>query len=174
MLAHRQFVRKRDLYPGIMHFAIFWGFSILLLATTIAAFEFNSEKYLYWVWPTAHIRIPLGFVWDVLGGGLAAVGLSMAVWRRYVIRPGRLNTALDDGLVLAFLFGLLISGFMIEGLRIGATELNPSSVFFDPSVAGWSPIGWVVAKILLAIGFTSEYSSQQSFMHRQDSIASRT
>ncbi len=152
LIAHRQFVRKRDLYPGIMHFAIFWGFSILLIATTIAALEFNAEKYLNWVWPTAHARIPLGFTWDVLGGGLAAVGLLMAVWRRYVIRPGRLNTALDDAVVLGFLFALLISGFLIEGFRIAATELNPASSFYDPSVAGWSPIGWIVAKTLLGIG----------------------
>jgi len=152
LLAHKQFVRKRDLYPGIMHFAIFWGFSILLIATTIAALEFNAEKYLNWVWPTAHARIPLGFAWDVLGGGLATVGLLMAVWRRYVIKPGRLNTALDDGVVMSFLFALLISGFLIEGFRIAATELNPSSTFYDPSVAGWSPIGWVVAKTLIGIG----------------------
>ncbi len=152
LVAHRQFVRKRDLYPGIMHFAIFWGFSILLIATTIAALEFNAEKYLNWVWPTAHARIPLGFTWDVLGGGLAAVGLLMAVWRRYVIRPGRLNTALDDAVVLGFLFALLISGFLIEGFRIAATELNPASSFYDPSVARWSPIGWIVAKTLLGIG----------------------
>ncbi|MCH7969893.1 MAG: hypothetical protein IH960_02470, partial [Chloroflexi bacterium] len=76
LLAHRQFVRKRDLYPGIMHFAIFWGFSVLLIATTVAAIEFNAEEYLNWILPTAHARIPLGFAWDVFGGGLAAVGLS--------------------------------------------------------------------------------------------------
>ncbi len=155
LFAHRQFVRKRDLYSGIMHFSIFWGFGVLLIATIIAALEFNAEKYLEWAWPTAHARVPLGFVWDVFGGGLAALGLSMAAWRRYVFKPGRLNTVLDDGIILSFLFGLLLSGFLIEGMRIGATELNPASTYYDTSVAGWSPLGWVVAKILLAIGFTS-------------------
>ena len=155
LFAHKQFVRKRDLYPGIMHFSIFWGFTILLIATTIAAFEFNAEKYLDWIWPTAHARVPLGFVWDVFGGGLATIGLSMAAWRRYVIRPGRLNTALDDGIVLSFLFGLLLTGFLVEGMRIGATELNPVSPYFDESVAVWSPIGWIFAKALLGIGFTA-------------------
>ena len=155
LFAHRQFVRKRDLYPGVMHFSIFWGFLILLIATTIAALEFNSEKYLDWVWPTAHIRVQLGFVWDVFGGFLAAVGLGMAAWRRYVWKPERTNTALDDNAVLAFLFGLLLTGFLIEGLRISATELNPASSYYDPSVAGWSPIGWLFAKALMGIGFTT-------------------
>ena len=151
LLAHRKFVRKRDTYPGVMHFAIFWGFSILLIATTLAALEFNAEKYLNWILPTMHIRVQLGFIWDVFGGGLASIGLFMALWRRYVIKPGRLNTALDDGIVLSFLFAILITGFLVEGLRIGATELNPASPYFNESMAGWSPIGWVFAKTLLKI-----------------------
>ena len=44
LLAHRKFVRRRDTYPGVMHFAIFWGFSILLIATIVAALEFNAEN----------------------------------------------------------------------------------------------------------------------------------
>ena len=156
VFVHKKFVRKRDLYPGIMHFSIFWGFGILLIATTVAAAEFNSEHYLDWILPTAHSRVLLGFVWDVLGGGLAMVGLSMAAWRRYIIRPGRLNTALDDGIVLIFLFGLLATGFMVEAMRIGATELNPASDYFDESVAIWSPIGWLLAKMFLGLGFTTE------------------
>ena len=87
LLAHRKFVRKRNLFPGVMHFAIFWGFSILLIATTISALEFNAERYLNWIWPTVHARVQFGFIWDVLGGGLAALGLFMALWRRYVIKP---------------------------------------------------------------------------------------
>ena len=43
LLAHRKFV-KRELYPGIMHFSIFWGFMILLLATTVAAIEFVEHQ----------------------------------------------------------------------------------------------------------------------------------
>ena len=155
LLAHRKFVRRRDTYPGVMHFAIFWGFSILLIATTVAALEFNAEKYLNWILPTMHIRVQLGFIWDVFGGGLASIGLFMALWRRYVIKPGRLNTALDDGIVLSFLFAILITGFLVEGLRIGATELNTTSPYFNESIAGWSPIGWVFAKTLLKIGFST-------------------
>ena len=72
----------------------------------------------------------------------------MAAWRRYVIKPERLNTFADDGIVLLFLFALLFTGFLIEGLRIGATELNPASTLYDTSAAAWSPVGWVFAKVL--------------------------
>jgi Fe-S oxidoreductase len=40
-------------------------------------------------------------------------------------------------------------------MRIGATELNPSSSYYDTSIAVWSPIGWIFAKALMGIGFTS-------------------
>lgn len=154
IFAHRKFVRH-ELYPGLMHFAIFWGFSVLLVATTWSAVEFNFEKYLHWTLPTAHWRVQAGFVWDVFGGGLATAGVGMAAWRRYVVRPGRLNTFLDDGFVLFLLGLLLFTGFLLEGLRLGATELNPASPLYKPAQAVWSPGGWLVAKALSGFGMTA-------------------
>ena len=155
LLAHRKFV-KRELYPGIMHFSIFWGFMILLLATTVAAIEFNVEKYLNREFPTVEYRIAAGFIWDIFGGVLATIGLSMAAFRRYVVRPNRLHSYSDNAFVLGYLALILLTGFLIEGARIGATELNPAdSKFYDPGVAGWSPVGWVFAKGLYGIGFTA-------------------
>ncbi len=153
LFRHQKF-RNRERYAGYMHLAIFWGFSILLLATTIAAIEFNAEEYLDWTFPTSHIRLQTSLVWDVFGGLLAAIGLGMAAWRRYVIKPERLNTFADDGIVLGFLFALVFTGFLIEGLRIGATELNPASALYDTSAAAWSPVGWLFAKVLDGIGMT--------------------
>ena len=153
LFGHRKF-RNRERYAGYMHFAIFWGFGTLLVATTLAAIEFNTEEYLDWTFPTANIRLQTGLVWDLFGGLLATAGLAMAAWRRYVIRPSRLNTFADDGAILAFLFALLVTGFLLEGLRIGATELNPASHLYNTSAAAWSPVGWVVAKLLGGIGLT--------------------
>ena len=151
LFRHRKF-RNRERFAGYMHLFIFWGFGILLLATVIAAIEFNTEKYLDWTFPTAHIRLQTSFVWDVFGGLMATIGLGMAAWRRYVMKPERLNTFADDGVVLLFLFALLLTGFMVEALRIGATELDPSG---DPFPAAWSPIGWLIAKTLSDIGMTT-------------------
>ena len=153
LLAHRKFV-KHELYPGIMHFALFWGFLILLLATTVAAIEFNAEEYLNWEFPTVEYRVAAGFAWDIFGGALAAIGLVMAALRRYVVRPNRLHSYSDNWVVLGYLALLLFTGFLIEGARIGATELNPASRFFEEGVAGWSPIGWTFAKALDGLGFS--------------------
>ena len=94
------------------------------------------------------------FVWDIFGGVLASVGVAMAAYRRYVVRPGRLNTFLDDGFVLSLLGLLLFTGFLLEALRIGATELNPASDLYKPSQAVWSPIGWLFAKSLSGMGLS--------------------
>jgi Fe-S oxidoreductase/nitrate reductase gamma subunit len=151
IFAHRRFVRH-ELYPGFMHFALFWGFLLLLIATLLAMIEFNAAEYLDWTFPTVRWRVQTGFVWDIFGGLLAAVGVAMAAYRRYVIRPTRLNTFLDNGVMLALLALLLLTGFLLEGLRIGATELNPQSDLYAPRAAVWSPVGWVFAKALGAAG----------------------
>ncbi len=153
---HGKFHPRRERYASVMHFAIFWGFAILLLATTVAALEFNFEEYLGVTFPTAYFRVQAGFVWDVFGGILALIGVAMAVWRRYVLKPERLNSFADDSVILGYLFLLLLTGFALEGLRIAATELNPLSEFYDPAVAVWSPVGWIFAKGFEAVGLSIE------------------
>jgi Fe-S oxidoreductase len=49
----------------------------------------------------------------------------------------------DDGAVLAFIGTLLLTGFLLEGLRLAATERNPSSSLFNPGAARWSPAGYL-------------------------------
>ena len=152
---HGKWHVRSELYGSVMHFSLFWGFAVLVLATTIAAIEFNVEEYLGFRVPTAYYRVQFGFVWDILGGGLATVGLVMAAWRRYALRPERLNTFADDAAVLTYLGMLLLTGFALEGLRVGATELNPASEFYAPDVAIWSPIGWAFAQAFLAVGLST-------------------
>jgi Fe-S oxidoreductase/nitrate reductase gamma subunit len=133
VLAHRRFLR--DPYPGMMHLMIFWGCIILLLAAAIDAIT----HYI-----VGHI-IGTTYLWFSLivdiGGILALIGIILAAVRRYIWRPKRLNTLLDDDIGLALLAAILITGFMIEGLRQAATEIK-----VHPDWAVWSPGGWVLAK----------------------------
>ena len=153
---HGKFHPRRERYASVMHFAIFWGFAVLFLATTVAAIEFNFEEYLGVTFPTAYFKLQTSFIWDIFGGVLALVGIAMAYWRRYVVKPERLNSFADDSLILAYLLLLLLTGFALEGLRIGATELNPSSEFYAPSHAFWSPVGWLFASGFKLIGISAE------------------
>jgi Fe-S oxidoreductase len=49
----------------------------------------------------------------------------MAVIRRYILKPERLDNSPDDAVVLAVLFLLTITGFIIEALRISAAVPTP-------------------------------------------------
>ncbi len=133
VLGHRRFLR--DPYPGMMHFILFWGFVILLLASGVDAFT----HYI-----AGHI-IGTPYLWFKLivniGGLLALIGIIMAAFRRYVSKPKRLNTLLDDGIGMALIAAMLITGFMVEGLRLAAIEMT-----LHPDWAEWSVGGWVFAK----------------------------
>jgi len=133
LFAHRRFLR--DPYAGVMHLVIFWGFVILLLASAIDAVTHYTNRHVVgapYLW--------LSLITDI-GGILAFVGIVMAAYRRYVQKPEKLPTVLDDGIGLALLAAILITGYMVEGLRQAATELVQ-----HPDWAVWSPGGFVFAK----------------------------
>jgi Fe-S oxidoreductase/nitrate reductase gamma subunit len=133
VLAHRRFLR--DPYAGVMHLVIFWGFVILLLASAIDAVTHYTNRHVVgapYLW--------LSLITDI-GGILVLIGITMAAYRRYILKPERLPTVLDDGIGLALLAAILITGYMVEGLRQAATELT-----LHPDWAVWSPGGFVFAK----------------------------
>lgn len=133
LLLHRRMLR--DAYPGLMHLFIFYGFFAELIATTmIAVQEWTGIHYL---------RGNLYLVYSLLSDGfglLGIVGILMALWRRLVVRPARMNSVLDDYIALWLLLLVFVQGFVVEGLRIAATELRQ-----HPDWAPWSPGGYAVA-----------------------------
>ncbi|HUX88284.1 MAG TPA: heterodisulfide reductase-related iron-sulfur binding cluster [Chloroflexota bacterium] len=133
----------KDRFPGLMHALIFYGFGILFLATVVVAI--NTDLHV----PIMHGYFYLYFQSLIvdLFGLFCFVGIAIAVVRRYLVRPRRLERGKPaDAILLCSLGLILLTGFMIEGLRIVATG--------DPW-AVWSPVGNAVGR-LLAIVLTSE------------------
>jgi len=141
-LAHRRFLR--DPYPGIMHLTIFWGCLILLLAAAIDAATHYSNRHVI-----GSLYLWFSLIVDI-AGLLVLIGMIMAAYRRYIWKPKRLNTILDDGIVMALIIVILITGFMVEGLRQAATEVN-----IHPDWAVWSPGGFVFAKVFAGMSQSS-------------------
>lgn len=131
VLAHGRLLSERA--AGIYHLALFWGFAALFAGTLVV-----------FVHADFRIRIMQGSFYlyfqslflDLMGlAALAAVGAAVVV--RYALRPPRLRRGvLADGLILWLLGLILLTGFLVEGLRIAGTA--------DPW-AEWSPIGNAVA-----------------------------
>jgi Fe-S oxidoreductase/nitrate reductase gamma subunit len=123
----------KDLYPGIMHAFIFWGFLLLFIGTGLEAFDHYSG--LHFLRDTAYLTF--SFILEV--AGLAVLcGIIMAAWRRYITKPKRLDNKPDDFWVLLLLFVVVVTGFLVEGLRIAALNA-PANAPWER----WSFVGWV-------------------------------
>jgi len=132
-----------DLYASVMHLFIFWGWVVLFIGTAMLTIHDDFYHYL-----TGTTYLGYSLTLDIFGL-LAVIGVGMALVRRYVMRPPKLRLASlwDDAVLLWLMLAILVSGFLVEGMRIGATELKE-----NPDWAGWSPVGWVIAKIFTEAG----------------------
>lgn len=128
----------REAYPGWMHFFIFWGFLILAIATALIALQDDVLHLLFGIeFIKGDFYLVFSFLTD-LAGLLAIIGILMAIWRRYVTRPARLDNKPDDLIVLVWILVVLVTGFLTEASRIAA-DPKPYEIW---SFAGWflSPI----------------------------------
>ena len=76
------------------------------------------------------------------------IGAIMAVVRRYGMKPSRLNTIFDDGVIITLVFVVVITGYFIEGFRmlIATPEgLSAPEFYSHPEWARWSFGGYLVA-----------------------------
>ena len=140
-LVHRKFFgadkkdcRLREFYPGLIHFLIFSGFLVLFLAT---ALEFLNHYVVHFL--EGNVYLAYSVLADVFGI-FVIIGIIMAIIRRYGERPARFDNKKDDLITLLLILVIIISGFILEGFRMAATELQT-----DPGWAVWSPGGYVFA-----------------------------
>jgi Fe-S oxidoreductase len=130
-------------YPGVMHAIMFWGFLALFMGTVLATIDWDITRLLF------DFRLLKGrfylFYETVLDlfGLFFVVGLGMAVWRRFVLRPHRVDPTARFARVLLLLFVINLSGFVLEACRLAVTQ---------PWWAPWSPVGWALGQAMLAAG----------------------
>ena len=127
----------RDFYPGLMHGLIFFAFFVLIWGAAFDAFQFytgihfNGKPYLI-----------MSFIFDLFGL-FALIGVTMAIDRRYITKPerlgykGKMDNRPEDAIVLSLILGIMVTGFLIEGLRIAS--------FNYPTFEMWSFVGYLTA-----------------------------
>ncbi|MDM8000860.1 MAG: (Fe-S)-binding protein [Dehalococcoidia bacterium] len=144
-----------EAYPGWMHFLIFWGTAMFVVGKLI-----RLCSYLVHISsPPQDVFLAASFMSEA-GAALIIIGGLLAVFRRYILKPPRLDTKFDDSHVFLFVFIILISGFMIKGYRIAISEvpLNGFSEWW------WSPIGYGFSKIFMV--FPIDYRNEILTWHR--------
>ncbi|MCX8125894.1 MAG: 4Fe-4S dicluster domain-containing protein, partial [Dehalococcoidia bacterium] len=133
----------RDPYPGLMHFFIFWGCLVFLIAT--AAETINKYVFHYLYGPT---YLFLSAYVDIVGL-LALVGIAIAAWRRYIQRPKRLDNKPEDAIALILIAVIVITGYLVEGLRFASPDPGK-----DAAYAHWSTVGWVTSLLISSVGIS--------------------
>jgi Fe-S oxidoreductase/nitrate reductase gamma subunit len=119
-----------------MHALIFGGTAILVLGKIIRLFSYVTgitnppqSVYLY-----ASLAAELG-------GALLLIGGIMAVIRRYIIRPARLDNKAEDSLIYVWVFLIVLTGFMVKGYRIASSDVPVTDWIM------WSPVGYLFSHI---------------------------
>jgi len=137
----------RDVYPGIMHGLIFFGFIGLMFGAAFDATEFHVGEPYGFPFLVGKFYLIFSFLMEVFGLFVLA-GILIALERRYITKPDRLgykgkpdNTP-DDAIVLLLLGGIILTGFVIEALRIHVT---------DPPWEVWSFAGYTLAKAFAGV-----------------------
>ena len=134
----------RESYAGIMHAAFFFGFAGLFAVTMLIMIQDDLTELFF------HYRFLYGnfyIYWSLfadLCGLVVLAGCFMAIWRRYKVKPTRLDTKSTDTFALVLISIIVISGFTTEGLRIAMSGF--------PKFEVWSPVGYVTGLALAWMG----------------------
>ncbi len=138
LISHRGMLRGR--FYLLAHRCIFYGMTLLFIGTLLVAAQqhgiierFHGYRYLLF-----------SLVLDMAGIAVL-VGITMAGYKRYIVKPDRLASGFADAFFLFLLAAVAFSGFLVEGYRLAAQA--------DPWEA-WSPAGATLAMLLR--GFIDE------------------
>ncbi|MFV2063064.1 MAG: (Fe-S)-binding protein [Chloroflexota bacterium] len=168
----------REPGAGIMHAIIFWGFIVL----SIGAFD----RIFFGVVDTVTRDLLGGWVWRsllvaqnvVMVAVLAAI--TVAIFRRVVLRPRRVTLSRDGLLILALIGAVVLTELLAEALRIASrgdpdaawafaanTLAVPLSAFsgsasLDPIAIGYSVAFWAN---VLVISFFLAYLPRSKHLH---------
>src|SRR5205807_1035694 len=137
------FQRKvaREWYAGVLHSFIFWAF-VILGASVV---EITAQTYSQgWQVPTPTIagfslNGPLYLAQEVIAV-LGAVGVGMALYRRYVIRPKKL---MHEGMLDATIVLLFILGIVTSLLFYNAADVALGSA----ALPAWKPISSTLVRL---------------------------
>jgi Fe-S oxidoreductase/nitrate reductase gamma subunit len=152
---------------GLAHAGIFWGFAALFVGTVIIMIDYDMLRLVdpQWRFWTGRFYLWYSLALD-LAGAIFLVGLAAMMIRRWINRPAALDYArpdraagsysrtgyvADDALFLWLLFGIGVTGYLVEGVRIAADR---------PPFETWSVVGWPLAGAFEAAGLTPPAASR--------------
>ena len=107
-------ILKTSIFRWLMHFQIFAGFMALLFMHAFdKIFTANLFPYYYsTINPFLFLRNLFGF--------MVLAGISIAIYRRYIVTPARLKNACNDFFAIIILLSIILSGILLEGMKMAS------------------------------------------------------
>ena len=109
-------------FRWLKHTLIFWGFSLMFAAELLAVFVREGFPAFGWtdIWEVHYhpVRLAFDFVYDFTGLMVLVGCLLAIVWRIAV--HGTEEQKFTDTPTAVFLFLVVLTGFVVEGMRLGA------------------------------------------------------
>mgnify|MGYP003325423997 FL=1 len=154
--------RSRERMPGIMHALIFWGAMLIgIREVTLMGegFVHGFQEYL----PLLSSNYLSGFLFIYLYNIAELVVLLMilvALNRRFVTRPDRLDLNWEGVYVLLFIAGIMLTDLLFDAARFNLIDEWKYSLHqFEHPVYGqersWAPFASALAGLLVGLGETS-------------------
>jgi len=146
-------MRWNELYPGIMHALIFGGSALLIIGKIIRLFSYVTGITV----PPQSVFLYASLVSEI-GAVLIIIGGLLAIYRRYILKPARLDTVADDTLIFIWVALLIFTGLMVKGYRIAIGDVTPTDW------AMWSPVGYLFSHAFPT--FVTEAKNEFLVWHR--------
>ena len=134
----------KELYPGTFHFLIFWGAVLIFLGKFVRLFSYPVGL----TDPPQSIFRYASFLSEI-GALMAIVGACLAIFRRYILKPSRLETKPDNALIFVWGLTLLVTGFLAKGYRMSAV-----GVAVPPDGYTWAPVSYLISRLMLILPST--------------------
>ena len=134
----------RQRYPAAMHLGIFWGMVLLFIGTVLGSLDTDVFELIF------NVKLLKGnfYLLEKIVLDLAALfvlaGLGLAVYRRYIVKPDRLNTDWRFNFTLPLLAFIILTGLLVEALRLAAMQ------------PAWAPYSVVAYPVSLLFGGLDE------------------
>ncbi len=132
----------RQSYPAVMHLAIFWTMVLFFIGTVLGSLDTDVFELLFNAKLLRGDFYLLEKVVLDLAALFALIGLGLAIYRRYVLRPDRLNTDWRFNLTLPLLAFIVLTGLLVEALRLAA---------LDPAWAPFSLVAYPISRLFVGV-----------------------
>lgn len=129
----------RQSYPATMHLMIFWTMVLFFIGTVLGSLDTDVFELIFNAKLLKGDFYLLEKVVLDLAALFALIGLGLAIYRRYIVRPDRLNIDWRFNLTLPLLVFIVLTGLFVEALRLAA--LQPA----------WAPFSVVAYPISLLL-----------------------